>query len=107
MEFNDAALLKRQFCVVVFCQHSVDLQLFVLIVFAHCRSTPMKWRGERSGHSAQGKMPSKGSPHHKGGSHTNGGISPRQGLSTIPRDAADTGPTQAGLREEQGRIAAK
>ena len=46
MEFNDAAPPKRQFCVVVFCQHSVDLQLFVLIVFAHGRGTEMKRRGE-------------------------------------------------------------
>jgi hypothetical protein len=46
MKFNDAAPLKRQFCVVVFCQHSVDSQLFVLIVFAHGRSALMKRRGE-------------------------------------------------------------
>jgi hypothetical protein len=54
MEFNDAALPKRQWsCVVAFYHRFVDLQLFVLIVFAHGRSTLMKRRGERSGRSAR------------------------------------------------------
>jgi hypothetical protein len=30
-----------------------------------------------------------------------------RGLSTIPRNASDTGPDQAGLRAAQGRIAAE
>jgi hypothetical protein len=105
MKFNDAAPPKRQFCVVAFYHRFVDLQLFVLIVFAHGRSTLMKRRGERSGRSARMEGFCRREVHIAREVHTNGGLSLHQGVSTIPRYTPDTGQDRAGLREEQERIA--
>ena len=85
MEFNDAVLLRRQwFCVVEFYHRSIDLQLFVFMVFAHRRRTGGNGAENAVATPPQGKIPSKGRPQHKGGSYTDGGASLRQRLSIIP-----------------------
>ena len=74
-------------------------------MFVHGRSTLMKRRGEHSDRSARMEGFYRREVHIAMEVHTNGGLSPHQGLSTIPRYTPDTGPDQAGLREEQRRIA--